>query len=55
VAQKLYVNAAPLPGLASKLLNKDRIEKEPLSLIDEIFAALVFLFVCTYGLFTGVA
>src|SRR5450631_3718072 len=29
VAQKLYVGVAPLLGRASKLLSKDRIEKEP--------------------------
>ena len=50
-AQKLYVRTSSLLGGASKYLSKERIEKEPISLVGEVLAALVFLFVCAYGVF----
>lgn len=50
-AQKLYVSTSSLLGNASKFLSKERIEKEPISLIGEVLATLVFLFVCAYGVF----
>jgi hypothetical protein len=50
VAQRFYLGAAPLLGRASRVLSRERIEKEPLSLIGEVIAALVFIFVCAYGL-----
>ncbi len=50
-AQKLYISTSSLLGGASKYLSKERIEKEPISLVGEVLAALVFLFVCAYGVF----
>jgi len=50
-AQKLYVSTSSFLGGASKYLSKERIEKEPISLVGEVLAALVFLFVCAYGVF----
>ena len=55
IARRLCVRLAPFLGRASKLLSKERVEKEPLSLVGEVLAALVFTFVCIYGLATGVA
>ena len=55
VARKACIRVAPFLSRASKLLSKERVEKEPLSLVGEVLAALVFMFVCVYGLATSVA
>lgn len=53
VAQRLHVYAASFLGRVSRFLSKERIEKEPISLIGEVLAALAFIFVCAFGLLTA--
>jgi hypothetical protein len=50
LARRLYLRVSPILGRVSPFLSKERIEKEPLTLIGEVFAAVVFVLVCTYGL-----
>lgn len=45
-----YVRLGRMFGIVSGVLSKERIAKEPLKLIGEAIAGLVFILVCLYGL-----
>lgn len=53
--RQVCIRAAPILGRASRLFNKERVEKEPLSLVGEVLAGLVFILVSAYGFLASAA